>query len=292
MSVLVPAYNQRAFLLEALASVSAQTYSPVEVVVVDDGSTDGTGAAVEAAFPWVRYVRQENGGTASARNRGLAEARGELIALLDHDDLWLPGKLEQQVARLVADPAAGGAYGGIAFFNSDTGEARVTGQYLPPERVGVHDLLAHTILPTQTLVFRTRLIRELGGFDEKAAPADDWDICIRAAATSRLLGIAGVLALVRGHPAQQGISTGSMFRAQMRVARRHRHLHPGCAECEAAFRVTRRLLRADAYSRFRSQAHEARSEGRVAGLVSAALLAAAHDPRAAGRAAARRLRLP
>ncbi|MBE6963738.1 MAG: glycosyltransferase family 2 protein [Ruminococcaceae bacterium] len=103
VSVLIPAYNSAAFLGQALDSVFAQTYRDFEVIVVDDGSEDDT-AAVAAARPEVRYIRKEHSGISATRNLAIAQARGEVIAFLDADDLWTPDKLEKQVAYLDACP--------------------------------------------------------------------------------------------------------------------------------------------------------------------------------------------
>jgi teichuronic acid biosynthesis glycosyltransferase TuaG len=97
VSVIIPAYNAQAFLGRAIQSVEAQSFRDFEIVVVDDGSTDGT-ADVARGFSSVRYVRGSHGGEAAARNRGLAEARSELVAFVDADDEWLPEKLARQIA--------------------------------------------------------------------------------------------------------------------------------------------------------------------------------------------------
>jgi glycosyltransferase involved in cell wall biosynthesis len=98
VSVLIPSYNRDYILGSAIESVLAQTYRPIEVVLVDDGSTDGTRALVEKFGPPVRYIYQPNAGMATARNTGLAAARGEFVAFQDSDDLWMPWKLQVQVA--------------------------------------------------------------------------------------------------------------------------------------------------------------------------------------------------
>jgi glycosyltransferase involved in cell wall biosynthesis len=102
VSVVVAAYNCERYVGAALESALAQAYSPVEVIVVDDGSTDST-ADVAARYP-VRPIRQANGGQGAAKNKGVAAARGDLIAFLDADDLWFPSKLTRQVERLEGRP--------------------------------------------------------------------------------------------------------------------------------------------------------------------------------------------
>jgi glycosyltransferase involved in cell wall biosynthesis len=104
VSCIVPVYNGERYLAEALESILGQTYRPVEVIVVDDGSTDGTAAVLAAYGQRITCLHQTNAGHAAARNRGLAVARGEFLAFLDADDLWHPEKLALQMARFQARP--------------------------------------------------------------------------------------------------------------------------------------------------------------------------------------------
>ncbi|HEX7024733.1 MAG TPA: glycosyltransferase family A protein, partial [Gemmatimonadales bacterium] len=104
VSCIVPVYNGSRFLLQALRSIAAQTWPHTEVIVIDDGSTDATPSLAEAAGPGVRWIRQENQGPASARNTGLGHATGSFVAFLDADDLWVPDKLERQLARFRERP--------------------------------------------------------------------------------------------------------------------------------------------------------------------------------------------
>ena len=106
VSVIIPTYNRAHVLPRAIESVLKQTYTELELIVVDDASTDDTAAVMTAITdPRVRYVRKEHGGAAAARNRGIAEAKGEFIAFQDSDDVWHSDKLEKQLAYLQAERA-------------------------------------------------------------------------------------------------------------------------------------------------------------------------------------------
>ena len=107
VSVVIPTYNYGRFIKTAIGSVLDQTRSPAEIVVVDDGSTDETAAVVAAFGKAVRYIRQDNAGVCAARNRGVSESTGELIAFLDADDTMEPSNLEKQVARFESDDEIG-----------------------------------------------------------------------------------------------------------------------------------------------------------------------------------------
>lgn len=111
VSVVIPVYNGERYLAEAIESVLAQTSPVTEIIVVDDGSTDGSAAVAERFCPAVRLVSGSHAGAGAARNRGVAESNGTLIAFLDADDVWPPDKLERQLAALSEDCAAGFALG-------------------------------------------------------------------------------------------------------------------------------------------------------------------------------------
>ena len=204
VSVVIPAYNRAATMVAAIDSVLRQTWTDFELIVVDDGSTDGTLAAAAAvADPRLRLVpAPRNLGAAGARNLGVEEARGTWIAFQDSDDEWLPEKLAKQMARLATTPPAaggngdgreggwGGCYCGlltVGALDAAPG-ARTRLKYTPdPERAPVEGdilvpLLEHNMISTQTLVVRRDLFRDLGRFDEATTPIEDWDFVIRLAA--------------------------------------------------------------------------------------------------------------
>jgi glycosyltransferase involved in cell wall biosynthesis len=110
ISVVIPCHNAAKFVASAVRSVLEQTGFDLEVIVVDDGSTDGSAEVVEQAFPSVVVLRQRNQGVAVARNTGIARATHDWLAFLDADDIWLPGKLSAQWKRLASEPGARMAY--------------------------------------------------------------------------------------------------------------------------------------------------------------------------------------
>jgi GT2 family glycosyltransferase len=175
----MPAYQAERSIGAAASSVLWQTYRDLELIVVDDGSTDATGTIAEAHPGPVRVVRQENRGVAAARNRGIAEASGELVTFCDADDLLFERHLEALLAVREA-------HGGIATANSywlfpggvHPSRVRYKGNFPPPERQRLA-ILEHNFVSTMSL-FPRELVDELGPFDEQRRWAEDWDFWLRA----------------------------------------------------------------------------------------------------------------
>jgi glycosyltransferase involved in cell wall biosynthesis len=170
VSVVIPAFNRAALLPRAIASVQAQNYANWELIVVDDASTDHTRAVVEGAPVQVRYIRlDENRGVGAARNTGIAAAGGDLIAMLDSDDEYLPEHLQSRVDLILRedlDLVAGGvmvdgSVWTVDFFN-------------PGQLVDLHDCVEGG-----TFVGRSEVFRALGGFND-AAFGEDTDFWLRA----------------------------------------------------------------------------------------------------------------
>jgi glycosyltransferase involved in cell wall biosynthesis len=180
VSVVVPAYDAQTTVGAAISSALWQTYRDVEVVVVDDGSHDATGAIAGAFGEPVRVVRQENAGVAAARNRGIAEARGELIAFCDADDVWLPRHLDELVATY--DLHGGGIATSNCYWLFPSGihpsRTRYKGGFPKPGRQRLA-ILQQNFVSTMSL-FPKRLADELGGFATELEVAEDWDFWLRA----------------------------------------------------------------------------------------------------------------
>ena len=134
VSVIIPVYNGELYLAEAIESVLAQTYRPIEIIVVDDGSSDNTAEVAKRYAPEVRYVHQANSGAPAARNRGVGLARGEFLAFLDSDDTWAEDKIERQVACFEDDPALEAVCGQVQHFISPDVKDELGAKMHCPER--------------------------------------------------------------------------------------------------------------------------------------------------------------
>jgi glycosyltransferase involved in cell wall biosynthesis len=185
VSAIIPAYNAERFVREAIDSVLAQT-APVECIVVDDGSHDGTAAAVREFGARVRLVEQENRGVSAARNAGAAVAGGEFLAFLDADDRWLPERVERGLAVLDAvDPAEAVlcATRVIDAGGEPVREARQSAD-LTPEKLLLCSV--DVVSPSSNVLIRRAAFDEIGGFDEDLSTSADWLFLYRLLQRRRL----------------------------------------------------------------------------------------------------------
>jgi glycosyltransferase involved in cell wall biosynthesis len=173
VSVVIPVFNAGHRLRDAIASVHRQEYEPLEIIVVDDGSTDDTPALIRQLGTKVRAVTQTNAGPAAARNRGLSIAGGELFAFLDADDLWPDGKLHLQVGRLMDDPEFDVVLGRISYV-PESGSLKPELRWEDPEE--------RTLLNVQlgSGVYRRAAFERVGLFDESLRFCEDHDWFLRA----------------------------------------------------------------------------------------------------------------
>jgi glycosyltransferase involved in cell wall biosynthesis len=182
VSVVIPNYNCGRFLAETLESVFAQTYPAVDVIVVDDGSSDDSLEVLARYAGRVRVVQQSNQGVSAARNAGIRESRGELVALLDGDDLWHPEKLAKQVA-LFTNPAVGLVHCAVEYIDE---QGRSLGTNFTGRRGRVLRyiaLLDGTVVLAggSTAVVRRECFETAGYFDPRMSTAADWDMWRRIA---------------------------------------------------------------------------------------------------------------
>jgi glycosyltransferase involved in cell wall biosynthesis len=183
VSVVVAAYNHGRFIAEALSSALTQAYPLLEVVVVDDGSTDGTADIVRPFLrdARARYLRTDHCGVSAARNRGIAATTMPLVAFLDADDVWLPGKLARQVDLFERSPGLAVVYGRRRCVNEQgrlldrPSECLIRGQVLST-------MFRYNFVCLSSTVVRRDVLKEVGGFDEAVPSGVDYDLWLRIAA--------------------------------------------------------------------------------------------------------------
>lgn len=195
----MPAYNAEAYLTETLASVFNQTYKDYEVIVVDDGSTDGTLQVLRGYAGRIKTLTKPNGGPASARNLAIKHSRGELIAFLDSDDLWIEDKLAEQVLFLDCHAQVGMVYSEALMFTQE-GERRVIQQKIGyTESPTFCKLLTGNFIPNLTVMLRRACIDKVGPLNEakEMIAIEDYEYWLRVAKLFPIAGIARPLAYYR-----------------------------------------------------------------------------------------------
>lgn len=228
VSVVIPAYNAAGCIRRAVESVFAQTYRDLELLVVDDGSTDATRAVLIGYGNRLTLLTQANSGPAAARNRGLAQARGDYVAFLDADDYWLPEKLARQVALLDAQPAIGfcsTATTVVDRVGNPAGEwACQIGAGPLPDILFMHGTVISG--STSGVLARLPLIEALDGFDEALRGFEDPDLWIRLSARTGYACIPEPLTVVVRTPNSVSSHLVNMRRATLASFQKNRHLLP------------------------------------------------------------------
>ena len=185
IGVLIPAYNSALVLGEAIASVLKQEPCPEQVVVVDDGSTDGTPRVLDSFSGQVQHIRQSNRGPSAARNAGLACLQTETVVFLDADDLLLPGALRRRI-ELLQQSGCVWAYTDGWLQTADMRRELFSSAYRTPARRPVErifsDLLQGNFIPTNAVIIRRDVLNALGAFDERSRWMEDWDLWLRISA--------------------------------------------------------------------------------------------------------------
>ncbi|MCE5307561.1 MAG: glycosyltransferase family 2 protein [Acidobacteriales bacterium] len=222
VSVVIPNYNHTRYLGGAVQSVISQTYQDIEIIVVDDGSTDGCAEVVSGFGGRVRYMRQENQGLAGARNTGIRAASGELVGLLDADDQWLPGFLERMVSVALLHPNAAAYFCSARGMDESSHDLPQVFGRAPHSRDGLYATLlrASFIIPSTTVVRRDAVVAA-GLFDQSLRSCEDLDLWLRLLATHEVIGAPECLVRYRVHDNTLSARADSMRKAIRAVVEKH-----------------------------------------------------------------------
>lgn len=218
VSALIPTYNRRQHVLGAIESVLRQTLLPDEIILIDDGSTDGTAEFVRAEFgSKVRLVQQRSAGVSAARNAGIREAGGDWIAFLDSDDVWLPRKLERQFAALERfAPGCGACFTDCTFVGDPSitcsafsaAGLKLDAEFFQIEDIRYYLLGGPPVTYTQSLLVRRGLVQDPNGFDSAMPISEDHDLLFRLTFKTKFCFVAEQLVQIDRAPSRPVALTG------------------------------------------------------------------------------------
>ena len=247
VSVIMPAFNAEKYIAESIRSVLAQTYAEWELIVVDDGSSDGTAGVVQEFVTGdsrIKYIFQENGRLGKARNSGINNARGELIAFLDSDDLWVETKLAAQTRAMIENDADVVFSDCYVFNDEDTADERTrfgsfAGKFSGREILDL--LICQNRIPVLTVLLKRAILDRVGVFEEGKPyhGLEDYDLWLRSARAGFVFyGMRDALARYRRHASAMTALQSNIFRPMLLIVQRHIH-QSGLSEQEKQRRITR-----------------------------------------------------
>jgi hypothetical protein len=221
VSIIIPSYNHAQYVGEAIRSVLGQTYDSLEIIVVDDGSTDNTRAVVGEFGNAVRYIWQENQGLSAARNTGICAARGEFIGVLDADDLYEPEFVATLTAVLQTDPDAAAVYCAYQYVDEDNVPLpQQASRTVPPEQLHEALLGGNFLVPLCLLVRKSAYV-QAGLFDKTFQGCADWDMWLRLSREYRIAGIDRPLVRYRRLSNSMSSDPAYMLADRLRVLQKH-----------------------------------------------------------------------
>jgi teichuronic acid biosynthesis glycosyltransferase TuaG len=230
VSVIMPAFNSERYIAQAIRTVIAQTVENWELIVVDDGSMDGT-AAVVAQFvkqdSRVKYVYQKNAGLGNARNTAFRHSSGDLIAFLDSDDLWLSNKLQLQIDAMTREEVDVVYTNGFIFAGDNIADESTTFPIIPGQRTGpemLNELLIRNSIPVLSVMARRRVLEDAGGFNEdvRGRGCEDYDLWLRLARQgATFFGLDEKLVRYRRHAAAMTHADSNLYAPMLEVFTRH-----------------------------------------------------------------------
>ncbi|MEO9591734.1 glycosyltransferase family 2 protein [Rhodopirellula bahusiensis] len=179
ISVVIPVFNNAAYIEQALQSVFDQNADRIEIIVVDDGSTDGTAEVLAKFSDRIQLIRQSNSGSAAARNAGLRETTGDYVAFLDADDWFLPGKFSQQTEILDANPDLGAVHSGWKITDAEGTVTKVIEPWIDAPKLDLNTWLVYKPAKLGAMLFRREWLQKVDGFDPELRQSQDVDLLLR-----------------------------------------------------------------------------------------------------------------
>jgi glycosyltransferase involved in cell wall biosynthesis len=246
VSVILPIYNGERYLDEAIESVLSQTYAHYEIIAVNDGSRDRSAAIVRKHLPSerIKYIEQANQGVASARNTGIEQSSGEFITFLDQDDLWLPQKLEKQVAFMESHSDVALVHSRVECIDGAGIPISCKGHVYVDETTGycAQSLLVGNRIAVLTVMLRRSCLDVVGRLNQTLAPSDDWDLWLRLAVHYPFGFMDEVLAKYRVHDSNESRHVLKMRLAEIGVLETFRAREPGIIQSANRYEIDTALI--------------------------------------------------
>lgn len=200
VTVVIPTYNYARYVGNAVKSVLEQDYPNLEILVVDDGSTDETKTVLQPYLPWIKYLYKQNGGTATALNLGIEQASGQYVCWLSSDDVFLPGKVAKQVNLMEGDSGLGFSYTSYMVIDEfGNKQYEVHSPFYLDSKLMVSKLLAGCFINGSSVMMRRTALKQVGLFDPTVATAHDYDLWFRLLRHYRCAVLDEVLLAYRWH---------------------------------------------------------------------------------------------
>ena len=203
VSIIIPTYNQAEYLKEAIESVLNQTYKNIEIIIVDDGSTDNTLEVVASFDNKIVYIQQRNKGASSARNTGIKEASGEYVAFLDSDDMWIKNKLEKQIEFIKNDPEIG-LLGTGCYEMINMGKMIYKKIFPAKNEILQKDLIKYNPFIQSSVIVEKDVFNDIDLYDEKFKESEDYDLWLRIAQKYKVANLPEALVTKRYY--EKGLS--------------------------------------------------------------------------------------
>ena len=282
VSVVIPCYQQARFLGEAIESVLAQTYPHYEIIVVDDGSSDDV-EEVAARYSSVRYIRQENRGSAAARNAGLRESTGPYVVFLDADDRLLPRAFEIALSGFRTHPECAFVFGLCRLIAQDSSILPASQEPYFEENHYAGMLRTCPIWHPAAVVFRRAVLDSVGAFDPSLIVCSDYELYLRVARSVPVHGHNHLVSEYRQHSANKSLNTAKMLKHVTMILRSQLVYIKGDPQCEAAYGTGLRNWQELYYKQSAKQAWDCVRSGNRMPAMRNILLLVQHTPRVLSR---------